>query len=176
MIKLLEILLEGTQKNLVVFDFDDTLMKTDSKVYITHGDGSTETANAKEWNKYAKKPGDKFNFDEFFTVDYLINPVEIPKQMGLLKSHIKFGDAVWILTNRENTNPIKKYFDGKGLNVGVYGTGTPKPEGKLKWFESKIREGYINITFYDDSKKNIDAVRMLKNKYNDIRLRLHLVK
>lgn len=172
MIKLKEIV----NRKLVVFDFDDTLMKTDSKVYITHKNGTEEKLNADQWNRYIKKPGDKFNFDEFFTVDYLINPREIPKQMGLLKDNIKWGNEVWILTNRENVSPIKRYFDAKGLNVGVKGTGTPNPEGKRKWFEEKIGDGYNDIEFHDDSEKNIKLIGTLIKKYPNIKLKLNLVK
>ena len=174
MIKLKHILKESIDKKLVVFDFDDTLMKTDSKVYITHGDGTKEQANADEWNKYEHRPGDTFNFDEFFKIDYLINPREIKPQMDSLRHNVKIGNDVWVLTNRENTNPIKKYFNSKGLHIGVYGTGTSNPQGKKSWFEEKIREGYKDIEFFDDSEKNIQMISSLKNK--NINLELHLIK
>jgi hypothetical protein len=167
--------LKAIKNKLKIFDFDGTLMNTDSKAYVTHTNGVTDSYNADEWNKYIKQSGDKFNFDEFFTIDYLINPREIKERIDLLKQFIKHGDDVWILTNRTNVNPIIKYFKQKGLNIKAYGTGTAEPIAKKVWIEQKIKEGYSDISFYDDSKHNIKIVSTLKSKYSNIKLNTILV-
>ena len=56
MIKLLDILLE---KKLRVFDFDDTLVKSNSKVYVTNN-GKKKTLTPGEFAIYNKKDVDEF--------------------------------------------------------------------------------------------------------------------
>ncbi len=149
-------------------------MQTDSKAYVTHSDGTTDSYNAEEWNNYIKRPGDKFNFDEFFKIDYLINPREIKSQVDLLKKFVNLKYDVWILTNRENTNPIKRHFNRFSINV--YGTGTAESIAKKKWIIDKIKEGYTDIEFFDDSIHNIDMVNSIKSEYPDIKIKTNLIK
>ena len=58
MIKLRDILLE---KKLRVFDFDDTLVKSNSKVFVINK-GKKKTLTAREFAIYKQKPGDEFDF------------------------------------------------------------------------------------------------------------------
>ena len=48
-------------KKLRVFDFDDTLAKTRSFVYVTHGDGSESELTPAEFALYQKKEGDELS-------------------------------------------------------------------------------------------------------------------
>jgi hypothetical protein len=56
---------EGAVKKLRVFDFDDTLVKMDATIYITHADGTKSNLSPAQYAVYTEKPGDKFNFKEF---------------------------------------------------------------------------------------------------------------
>ena len=48
-----------------VFDFDDTLIKSDSSVKISHKNGSTSILSSEEYAKYKEEDGDIFDFSEF---------------------------------------------------------------------------------------------------------------
>ena len=61
MIKLKNLLLE---KKLRVFDFDDTLVKSNSKVFVINK-GKKKTLTPGEFAIYKQKPGDEFDFSEF---------------------------------------------------------------------------------------------------------------
>ena len=48
-----------------VFDFDDTLVKTKSFVYVTHSNGKTDKLTPGQYAVYVKKAGDKFDYKDF---------------------------------------------------------------------------------------------------------------
>ena len=52
-------------KKLSIFDFDDTLVSTNAKIHITHGDGEKETLTPAEYAVYEPQEGDEFDFSEF---------------------------------------------------------------------------------------------------------------
>jgi len=70
-------------KKLRVFDFDDTLVKTNSFIYITNGE-ITKKLSPGEYAIYEEKPGDVFNYSDFEDVK---NPKQI-KQMTMVFKRI----------------------------------------------------------------------------------------
>ena len=52
-------------KVLRVFDFDDTLAKSVSYIYVKDKDGSERKMDPAEYAKYEPKQGDTFDFREF---------------------------------------------------------------------------------------------------------------
>ena len=60
-------------KKLRVFDFDDTLVKTTSFIYVTNK-GKTRKLTPGQYAVYKEKPGDEFDFKDFQKVQ---NPNEI---------------------------------------------------------------------------------------------------
>ncbi len=49
------------------------------------------------------------------------------------------------------------------------------PQDKADWIEQKIKEGYNDVFFIDDSHKNVQAVKALEKKYPDIKLQVRQV-
>ena len=52
-------------KALHVFDFDDTLIKSDSEVVVTKADGTVLSLNSTDYKHYKKEPDDSFDYSEF---------------------------------------------------------------------------------------------------------------
>ena len=48
-----------------IFDFDDTLVRSDSMIRITHADNSHEILDSEEYAAYKEQPGDKFDYSDF---------------------------------------------------------------------------------------------------------------
>jgi FMN phosphatase YigB (HAD superfamily) len=162
-------------KKLRVFDFDDTVVMTDSFIYVTHRNGKTSKLTPGEYAVYKEQPGDQFDYSDFQNVN---NPTEIKKVTNFLKTISKktTGD-LFILTARAAYKPIKQYLSDIGIrNIYVVALGSNNPMDKANWIEDKIdNEGYDDVFFIDDSKKNVDAAKnMLKNK--QIKWRVQLVK
>lgn len=166
------------EKKLRVLDFDDTLVKTDSYVYVKHKNGTRSKLNSAEFSIYIPKRGDVFDFSEF---ERIKNPIEIKKITNVLRRIVQSSGrgVVYILTARSSYAPIKRYLRDIGINsskVYVVALGSGNPEDKAKWIEDKIdNEEYDDIYFIDDSIKNVEAVKhMLKTK--NVKWRVQLVK
>ena len=63
MIKLKDILQEG--KVLSVFDFDDTIAKSDAWIYVTMGGTVVKKLDPAQFAVYSPKPGEEFDFKDF---------------------------------------------------------------------------------------------------------------
>lgn len=163
-------------KKLRVFDFDDTLVQTKSNIYITHKDGKKSTLTPGEYAVYEPKEGDEFDFSDFQKVN---DPQEIKGVTNLLKTIVKaVGErVVCILTARSAYKPVKDYLHDIGLDgIFVAALGSSDPQHKADWIEDKIKKGFDDIFFIDDSHKNVEAVSKLKEKYPNIKMKVQHVK
>jgi len=153
-------------KKLRIFDFDDTLVKTNSFIYVTHKDGKTSKLSPGEYAVYKERPGDKFDFKDFQQVT---NPQLIKGYVELLRRMVNSGGSreVYILTARAAERPVSQFIKDLGINgVKVIALGDNNPEKKADWIEDRVKEGYDDVFFVDDSPKNIDAVRRRLKNYN----------
>ena len=165
-----------TGKKLRVFDFDDTLVKTNSFIYIKHGDGKESKLTPGEYAIYEAKPDDQFDFSDFQKVT---QPQEIKGVTKLLRTIVnKEGERkVVILTARSAYKPIKEYLNDIGFEgIYVVALADADPQKKADWIEDKIKKGYNDVFFIDDSQKNVAAVGGLKKKYPDIKIKVQQVK
>lgn len=170
---------------LVVYDFDDTLLKTDAKIIIENKSKITRIS-PEEFSEYKKAIGDKFDFSEFHCD--LINPkvTEFFKEV-FVKDMSRNIDIV-ILTARGKKEPIIEFFydflpkiDYKFTKselrliefVTIGGSAEEVPIKKRQWIEQQIYNyGYDKVTFYDDSQKNVDAVLELKKYWPNINIKV----
>tara|TARA_Y100000034_G_scaffold44805_1_gene55071 strand:+ start:481 stop:1026 length:546 start_codon:yes stop_codon:yes gene_type:complete len=166
------------ERKLRVFDFDDTIASTNSKIRMTAADGKTKNLTPAQYALYFpnRKEGDKFDYSDF---KKLIEPKAIPQVVRLMKRMLKAsGDRyVMVLTARGNYKPVKEFLRTLGINVKVIALGSGDPWDKRFWIERQIeRNKFDDIEFFDDSRKNIKAVELVKDKYPGIKLRTHHVK
>jgi|TARA_B100000073_G_scaffold344264_1_gene350707 hypothetical protein len=167
------ILKEG--KTVSIFDFDDTLAKTDSWVYVKSAGGMEKQLDPAEFAVYTPKKGEEFDFRDFDRK--LRNPRIIKKNVDLLKKQLKKGGRkVTILTARRLGAPINHFFKTLGIQPYVVPLGSADPKKKADYIEAEINKGYSTVYFMDDSPKNIRAVDKLKKKYPHVRLVTKLVK
>src|SRR6056300_71952 len=154
-----------------VFDFDDTLAKSVSYIYVNHKDGTKSTLSPEEYAKYDPKPGDEYDFRDFNRM--LNKPQIIKKNFKLLQRMLTSGDKkVTILTARKLGFPIRKFFkDEYGIDVYPVALASNNPQDKADWIEKHIKKGYTDIAFMDDSIKNVRAVGNLQKKYPDVRIK-----
>ena len=167
---------EAEGKKLRVFDFDDTLVKTKSHIYVKHKDGKESKLTPGEYAIYEPKEGDAFNFSDFEKVK---QPQEIKGITKLLKTVARAeGERkVVILTARSAYEPVKNYLKDIGLEgIYVVALGDSDPQKKADWIEDKIKKGYDDVFFIDDSHKNVSAVNKLKEKYPNLKMKVQHVK
>ncbi len=165
---------EAKSEKLRVFDFDDTLVKTKSHIYVKHSDGKESKMTPGEYAIYEPKEGDKFDFSDFESVKH---PQEIKGVTRLLKNIIRVGGSdVVILTARSAYKPVKDYLKDIGLDsLYVVALADNNPQKKADWIEDKIKKGAKDVFFIDDSHKNVSAVKELSKKYPNISLKVRHV-
>ena len=156
-----------TESKLRVFDFDDTLVKSQSKIKVTRPDGSIEELTPGEYATQGEDSENEYDFSEFENV---IRPQEIEKVTNILRNVVNAGTdgrEVVILTARRpvSEDAVKNYLEEIGIDISQITfvlLGDADPLAKSDWIENKIKEGATDILFLDDSGKNVDAVLDLK--------------
>jgi len=161
-------------KNLLVIDFDDTLVRTGAKVTVTHADGTSKALTPAEYAVYDQQPGDYFDFKEF---DDLIDPRPIKRYNRILHKAVDNPkvDKVVVLTARRSLPPVAKFLSQIGITKGVkiVPLDSGDPNLKRAYVERQIEDGYNRVLFVDDSPKNIKAVGDLRRKYPSVNLITH---
>ena len=166
-------------KKLRVFDFDDTLVFTNSFIYVKTIDGKEKKLTPGEYALYNEKPGEEYDFRDFYSVQ---EPQELKKITKVLKRIINKnkGEGVFILTARPQSvdKHVQRYLKDIGINqkIPVIGLQSNNPKDKADWIENKIdKDGYDDVYFADDSIKNVNAMKkMLRTK--DIKWRVQHIK
>lgn len=165
-------------RRLRVFDFDDTLVKTDSRIYYRRGDGDEKSMSPGEFAIYTPHEDDVFDYRDFEGV--LRNPREIKWVANILrKVYAVYGPAgVTILTARGEYKPVRQFL----IDIGVPGTfvvalGSSSPQAKADYIEQRIiQDRLVHVEFFDDSIKNIEAIDGLKARYPGVKIITRLMK
>ena len=179
MIKLKDILKEG--KVLSVFDFDDTIAKSDAWIYVLNGGRTIKKLDPAQFAVYNPKPGETFDFKDFDRP--LQNPRLIKQNADLLRRQLdkarrasRGTRKVTILTARRIGAPVTSFLKTMGMDAYVVPLGSANPLDKAEWIESQIKKGYDTIYFMDDSNKNIAAVNNMLTRYPDVQSITKLIK
>jgi hypothetical protein len=82
-------------KKLRIFDFDETLVKTNLHTFITHSNGKKSKLTPGQYAVYNEKPGDEFDFSDFQKVQ---DPKEIKSITKVLRRIMNSsgGNGVYI--------------------------------------------------------------------------------
>ena len=166
-------------KTLYAFDLDDTLITTNSYIKVTNPEKGTFKLTPAEYALYKPGPDDELNFDDFASLN---EPKVIPEMFNLFSQILtktsKLPNAkTIILTARQPDviSDVKEFLSSKGLaDLKVHAVASSDPMEKVKVILDYIEDGYKKIRFYDDSPKNVKAVRTL-NKTTDAEVNSQLV-
>ena len=157
------------RKGISVFDFDDTLAQTKSKVFYTLPDGTGGSIDATEFALQSAKLEDlgaSFDFSDFNKV---IGGTKGPLFDLAQKRQGKFGNKdIFILTARPQASAkaIQKFVKGLGLDIklkNITGLENGTAEAKANWILEKAVDGYNDFYFADDAYKNVKAVQDVLN-------------
>ena len=152
-------------KGISVFDFDDTLAFSDSKVIVNKSDGTIEKITPAEFALQAEAleaNGAQFDFSEFNKV---VKGRKGPLADLALKRQNKFGSGdIFVLTARPQASArsIQTFLKGIGLDIplkNITGLENGSPQAKALWILDKAAKGYNDFYFADDSLANVQAVK-----------------
>ena len=160
------------EKGMSVFDFDDTLAKTNSKVLYTLPNGTKGKLSPTEFARKSailEEKGATFDFSQFNKV---VQGKKGPLADLALKRQGKFGSKdIFILTARpqQSAPAIYEFLKGIGLDIplkNITGLENGTPIAKANWVAEKAAQGYNNIYFADDAIKNVKAVKEILDQVN----------
>jgi FMN phosphatase YigB (HAD superfamily) len=169
---------EFQPKKLVIFDIDDTLVHTQTKVHVVKDGQVTKELNSHEFTHYKLQPGEQFDFENFRNAhDFFHKSKPIIPMMNQLKQDIATGNKVVMVTARADFDDRELFLDTfrkYGVDMGkvhVYRAGNMT--GKMQTEEKKkiiIRNlldkgNYTKAIMYDDAVPNLESFVELKDEY-----------
>ena len=152
------------KKKARIFDFDDTVARTNSKVFATKG-GEKKILTAEEFAKEGERlinEGWKMDFSDFNKV---VEGKKGPLFDLMKKMKESPGDRdMFILTARsqESAPAIHEFLKAMGIDIpleNIKGLGNSTGEAKAEWIVNKAAEGYNDFYFADDAVQNVEAVK-----------------
>lgn len=147
------------RKKICIFDFDDTLCFTDSKIRLKHDDN---------WQEYSPKEFHKLNIAytdtehelDFSDFQKIVKPRINSKVMNIFKKRLLEKEKVIILTARGETEPVAKFIKSLGFaNVEVF-SSQEKGQFILDLID---KEKYNEVEYYDDHKNFIEDAKFVRS-------------
>jgi hypothetical protein len=169
---------EFTPNKLVIFDIDDTLVYTQTKVHVVKDGRVTKELNSHEFTHYKLQDGEQFDFENFRNAqEFFHNSKPIIPMMNQLKQDIATGNKVVMVTARADFDDRELFLDtfrkyGVDMSrVHVYRAGNM--QGKMQTEEKKkiiirdlLNKGkYTKAIMYDDAVPNLESFVELKDEY-----------
>ncbi len=163
---------------LVIFDIDDTLVHTQTKVHVIKDGKVIKSLNSHDFTHYKLQPGESFDFGDFANAkEFFINAKPIIPMMNQLKRDIATGNKVVMVTARSDFNDRELFLDtfrkyGIDMDkVHVYRAGNmvgkiPTEERKKIIIKNLLdKNNYTKTIMYDDAIPNLHAFMSLKKEY-----------
>lgn len=167
---------------LVIFDIDDTLVKTDTKVNVIKDGRVIKRLNSHDFTHYKLEPGESFDFGAFKDArEFFEKAKPILPMIGQLKRDIDTGNKVIMVTAREDFNDRDIFLDtfkrfGIDMSkVHVYRAGNIKDkistEEKKKIIIRKVLDSndYTKAIMYDDAIPNLELFLSLKDSHPNVK-------
>ena len=169
---------EFSPNKLVIFDIDDTLVHTQTKVRVIQDGKVVKELNSHDFTHYKLQPGEEFDFENFRNAqEFFDNSKPIIPMMNQLKNDIATGNKVVMVTARADFDDRELFLDtfrkyGVDMSrVHVYRAGNMT--GKMQTEEKKkiiIRNlldkgNYTKAIMYDDAVPNLESFVELKDEY-----------
>lgn len=173
-----EFLEDRQATKLVIFDIDDTLVNTDTRVDVVRDGQVVKSLDSHQFTHYKLEPGEQFDFGRFRDAkEFFANARPIPPMIDQLKQDIATGNKVIMVTARADFNDRDLFLDtfrkfGIDMDrVHVYRSGNlnirAATEEKKRIMIRHLlgREHYDKVIMYDDATPNLDAFLSLAQEF-----------
>ena len=164
-------------RKLVVFDIDDTLVHTQTKVHVIKDGKIIKSLNSHDFTHYKLQPGEEFDFGDFRNArEFFEKSKPIIPMMNQLKRDIATGNKVVMVTARADFDDKELFLDTfrkYGVDMGkvhVYRAGNSKQgttEERKKAIINHLlsKDDYTKAIMYDDAKPNLHSFMELKKEH-----------
>lgn len=156
---------------LVIFDLDDTIIKTDAKIKIIDRKTGViiRELSPKDFNLFKTKSTHILDFDDFNSPEILRQGKFIFSIFDKLKEYYNSGIPVAILTARSSSKLVREFFLVNGIDIHpdlVIAINDPMydyigsvAEMKKQAIKEFIDEGYTDLIFFDDNEDNLKLAK-----------------
>jgi len=169
-------------KKLVIFDIDDTLVNTETKVHVVKDGRVVRSLNSHDFTHYKLQPGEEFDFEDFRNArEFFEKSKPIIPMINQLKRDVETGNKVVMVTARADFDDRETFLDtfrrlGIDMSrVHVYRAGNIRDrmatEKKKKIIIRDLlnKNLYDKAIMYDDALPNLHAFVSLKSEYPNTR-------
>jgi len=149
---------------LYIFDFDDTLAITDSRVKIILKASNEEILmTSREFAHYPFNPATMdVDFGDFARADGTL----IKATIEIMQQAIIDGADVHIVTARAVAPPVKEFLE-KELGMSPPVVATAGSAGKSPWLTNRLNSGeYDRVVVFEDCEKNIRSLKQTVEDFN----------
>jgi hypothetical protein len=174
-------------KDITIFDVDDTLVVTKSKIKVHNPKTGVSTElTPQEFNTFQQRPNDKMDFSDFQNPNILKGGMIIEWVFNILKRTIAKGKPVGIITARDSADLIYDFLSHHGININpdyIFAINDPNlgftgstAQKKKEAFMKFVQMGFRNFKFFDDDKENVNIAKKLARENKDIKMDATLIK
>lgn len=149
---------------LYIYDFDDTLALSDSRVEIRRKDGQLDILNSRQFAEYVYEDGDEVDFSQFTRAqgEVIWN---VARDFRL--NHKDPNKDVFIVTARQHAEPVKEFLERILKLQGIEVIATAGSAGKVPWLEAQLdSKPYTDVHIYEDCMHNLEALADVVAQYN----------
>ena len=147
--------------DLYIFDFDDTLALTDSRVRIVR-DGEEIRMSSRDFAYFQVRDNDTIDFSDFSRARGTL----IKDTANIMLKMMKQGEDVFIVTARAVAKPVEDWLNSEiGTSPPV--VATSGSEGKIPWLQNQLTKNtYAKVVVYEDCRKNIRNLKEVVEEFN----------
>jgi len=169
------------KKPIFIFDFDDTLIKSESKVVIKKKDGRIIHLDAKEYEKYKPEIDDVPDFTSFNNIKEYKTIEKTTKRLKWA-SNVYGQESTYILSARQYPNKIHDFTKENKIETNIHALAIPfgNNNGIHKYafvknliILNKMTNDYVE--YYDDRDDCIKELSNLKEEYPSIHFKIYKV-
>lgn len=163
---------KGTdQGKIIIFDLDDTIVKTDAKVRILHAKTHEvlKELTPEQFNNFVKKKHHVLDYEDFDSPDLLRKGNIIKEIFEILRMSYEKKIPVAILTARSDSELVRNFMLENGIDIHpdlVIAINDPQfgykgtiAERKKKAIEDLVDSGYRELVFFDDNEDNLKLAK-----------------
>ena len=149
---------------LFIFDFDDTLAITDSRVkVIKKQTGEEILMTSREFAHFPFNPStDDLDFGDFRRARGTL----IKDTIEIMEQSILDGADVYIVTARSLSEPVKIFLEQE-IGSAPPIVATSGSAGKVPWLQQKLKTSdYTRVVVFEDCEKNIRSLKQTVEQFN----------
>jgi hypothetical protein len=178
---------EDINGSLAIFDIDDTMFRTTTRVHVVRNEKRIVSLTAAEFNVYKLNPSESFDFSEFRNAKHFADTAKpIANIFRLAKTILKRNAGrLIVVTARADMDDKQLFIDtfrkyGFNMNKShIFRAGNinkPGAEAKKDIIRTQMTgQAYKTARMFDDARKNLDAFKELASEFSECRFEAWLI-